>query len=205
LQKSGSQVAFTTNVAFISSSDGLLRCQRSESCTPLKAFGRGGPIRALSVSPDAHSLGVARDGKLGLSANGGESAVWRDLPVADSEVFWLDISVSGANPPLLLGTGKGMYISRDSGATWSLVQSGLPQASMGRFLRDSTFWVVTERGGEVYVSRDRGSTWQRADRDAERSQFVGLLSAGPDAILAGSQSEGLLKLTLSPREVPPAR
>jgi photosystem II stability/assembly factor-like uncharacterized protein len=207
LQKSGAQIAFATNVAFISSTEGLLRCQRSEGCTPLKAFGRGGPIRAVSVSTDGHCVGVVRDGKLGLSVNGGESAVWRDLPVSDSEVFWLDVekATSGANATLFLGTGRGMYISRDAGATWTPVQGGVPSASIGHLLRDSTFWVVTERGGEVYVSRDQGSNWQRVDQDAERGQFVGLLAAGPDAILAGSQSEGLLRLTLPSSEVPAVR
>jgi photosystem II stability/assembly factor-like uncharacterized protein len=204
-QKSGAQLAFATNVAFLSSSEGLLRCQRSESCTQLKAFGPGGPIRFVSVSSDGRSIAVVRDAKLGLSPNGGETAVWRDLLVPDSEVFWLDMSLSGVNPSLLLGTGKGMYISRDTGATWNLVQGGLPQASMGRSLRDSTFWVVTEVGGGAYVSRDQGSSWQRVDQDGERGQFVGLLSPGPDAVLAGSQSEGLLKLTLPSSEVPPVR
>jgi photosystem II stability/assembly factor-like uncharacterized protein len=205
LQKSGAQVAFATNIAFLSSSDGLLRCIRSESCTQLKAFGRGGAIRFVAVSSDGRYVAVERDAKLGLSSNGAETVVWRDLPASDSEVFWLDMSRSGANPSLVLGTDKGMYISRDTGATWTLVQGGLPQASMGRFLRDSTFWVVTELGGEVYVSRDRGSTWRRVDQDAERGQFAGLLPAGPDAILAGSQSEGLLRLTLPSSEVPPVR
>jgi photosystem II stability/assembly factor-like uncharacterized protein len=207
LQKSGAQIAFAINVAFLSSTEGLLRCLRSESCTPLKAFGRGGPIRFVSVSSNGRSIAVVRDAKLGLSPNGGETAVWRDLPVPDSEVFWLDIDQvpSSANASLFLGTGKGLYISRDAGATWTPVRGGLPSASIGHLLRDSTFWVVTERGGEVYVSRDQGSTWQRVDQDAERGQFVELLSAGPDAILAGSQSEGLLRLTLPSDQVPPAR
>ena len=208
LQKSGAQVAFATNLAFISSTDGLLRCQRSGSCAPLKAFGHGGPIHSVSVSPDGRSIvALVRDGKLGLSANAGESAVWRDLPVADSEVFWLDIdkTTPSAMASLFLGTGKGMYISRDAGATWTLVQGGLPSASIGHLLRDSASWVVTERGGEVYVSRDQGLTWQRVDQDAERGQFVGLLSAGSVAILAGSQSEGLLRLILPSSEAPPVR
>ena len=205
LQKSAPQVAFATNAAFVSSTDGLLRCLQSEVCTPLKAFGRGDLIRVVSVSPDSRSIAVVRDDKLAFSANGGETAVWRDLPVAESEVSWLDMSLAGANSSLFLGTGKGMYLSRDAAATWTLVHGGLPQAPMGRFLRDSNFWVVTERGGEVYVSRDQGSTWQRVDQEAERGQFVGLLSAGADAILAGSQSEGLLQLTLPPKGGAPAR
>jgi photosystem II stability/assembly factor-like uncharacterized protein len=205
LQKSSPQVAFAANVAFISSTEGLLRCLRSEICTSLKAFGRGGSIRALSVSPDSRFIAVVTEDKLGFSTNGGETAVWRDLPVTDSQVFWLDLPLSGANTSLLLGTGKGMYLSRDAAATWTLVQGGLPQASLGRCLHDLNFWVVTERGGGVYVSRDQGTTWQRVDQDSERGQFAGLLSTGPNIILGGSQTEGLLELTLPPTDVPPAR
>jgi photosystem II stability/assembly factor-like uncharacterized protein len=203
LQKSSPQLAFATNAAFISSTDGLLRCLRSEICTSLKAFGRGGPIRVVSVSPDSRSIAVVRGEKLAFSSNGGGTAVWRDLPVGESEIFWLDMSLSGANSNLFLGTGKGMYLSRDAGATWTLLQGGLPQASMGRWLRDSNFCVVAERGGAMYVSRDQGATWRRVDQDAERGQFAGLLSAGPNTILAGSQSEGLLQLTLPPKSGPP--
>ena len=63
---------------------------------------------------------------------------------------------------------------------WWLDGKGLEVAALG--------------GGGVYLSRDRGTNWTRVDRDAERSRFSGLAEVGPETILAGSESEGLLQL-----------
>jgi len=52
--------------------------------------------------------------------------------------------------------------------------------------------VVTERDGGVYVSADKGVSWTRIDQDGQRGTFTGL-AVVDGAVLAGSQSEGLLR------------
>jgi photosystem II stability/assembly factor-like uncharacterized protein len=190
----GSQLAFSQNAAFVSTSAGLLRCFTSGACGALKAFGRGGEIRALRASPNAQNLFVVRDGKLGISGNGGESAIWRDLPVANEQVIWLDLADSSSS--LMLGTAVGLYLSKGPDAPWEKVRGGLPEAAVTHGLRQASFWVVTERNGGMYFSADSGGTWQRVDRDAERSQFAGLQPVA-HGLLAASESEGLLRLDLA--------
>lgn len=191
----GSSIAFSQDAAFVSSATGLQRCLASATCTVLKAFSGRGEIRAVSVSPDARGLFVVRDGKLGSSTNGGESAVWSDLPVANEQVLWLDVTDSEAPPMLILGTTGGLYISKGPGSSWEHVRGGLPEAAVTHRLRQSSFWAVTERNGGLYVSSDSGATWQRVDRDAERGQFAALLPLA-HGLLAASESEGLLRLDL---------
>jgi photosystem II stability/assembly factor-like uncharacterized protein len=196
VQTVGSPIAFSEDAAFVPSSTGLLRCPASGTCTALRAFSGRGEIRAVSVSPDAHVFFVVREGKLGSSANGGESAIWRDLPVANDQVLWLDVTDSSASPRLILGTTLGLYSSKDPGSPWEKVRGGLPEAAVTHGLRQSTLWAVTERNGGLYVSSDSGTTWQRVDRDAERGEFAALLPLA-DGLLAASESEGLLRLELA--------
>jgi photosystem II stability/assembly factor-like uncharacterized protein len=196
-------IGFAQTGALISSSVGLLRCSVAGVCKSVKAFIRGGSIRTGWVSSNGNEVVVVQHGKLGISNNAGESAVWRDLPVAGEEVLWLDIAGdSDASPEITLGTDTGLYISSDSEAGWQRVNGGLPAAPVVRSLRRANAWVVTERGGGVYVSQDHAKSWKRVDGDAERSEFTGLVWSGPQTVLVGSQSEGLLELKLAPGEAP---
>ena len=195
LQTWGAPMAFSQDAAYVSSSTGLIRCLASEACTVLKAFSGRGEIRAISVSPNGRVLFVVRDGKLGSSGNGGESAMWSDLPVANEQILWLDVTDSEASPMLLLGSTAGLYTSKSPGSPWEQVRGGLPEAAVTHRLRQSSFWAVTERNGGLYVSADSGTTWQRVDRDAERGQFAALLPLA-HGLLAASESEGLLRLDL---------
>jgi photosystem II stability/assembly factor-like uncharacterized protein len=195
VQTVGSAIAFSQDAAIVSSSTGLLRCLASGLCAAVKAFGRGREIRAMSVSPNGQDLFVVRDGKLGISDNGGESAIWRDLPVADDQVLWLSVADSGS-APLVLGTTVGLYVSKGRNAPWEKVRGGLPEAAVTHGLRQASFWAVTERNGGMYLSLDGGVTWQRADRDAERGQFAALQPVS-QGLLAASESEGLLQFDLA--------
>ena len=190
----GSQIAFSPNAAIVPSATGLLHCLSSGVCNVLKAFGGGGEIRALRVSPNGRDLFVARDGKLGISSTGGESAIWRDLPVANDQVLSVDIEESTPSQTLILATAAGLYLSEGPDAAWFHVRGGLPEAPITHFLRQSNLWAVTELGGGMYISRDRGATWQRVDQDPERGQFTGLAAGGVQVLLVASQSEGLLRL-----------
>ena len=68
---------------------------------------------------------------------------------------------------------------------------------MEAWLADARFWLVAERSGGVYLSLNRGASWNRIDQDAERGQFAGFVLLNDNSVLAGSHSEGLLKLTVA--------
>jgi photosystem II stability/assembly factor-like uncharacterized protein len=201
LEGAGAELVFAKDAAFIFSTAGVLRCSVPGSCVQAKAFADGGPIRALWASQDGLDLLVVRDGKLGISSNGGASATWRDLPVAEDQILWLDAEES-ADQTVFLGTANGLYIAAAAATPWKQVQGGLPAAAVVQWLRRQEFWVATERAGRMYVSRDRGASWVRVDRDAERGSFTGLAWGSPETVLAGSQSEGVLELELPTREGP---
>jgi hypothetical protein len=71
---------------------------------------------------------------------------------------------------------------------------------MDQFLHLPNIWSVSERHGGLYLSRDSGASWNRVDRDAERGRFTGLVGTRDGAVLAGSQSEGLLRLEMNPNQ-----
>lgn len=193
----GQMIAFSQRLAVVSTKAGLVSCQESGICSQLKAYGRGAPVRAGWLSSSGREMGVIMDGKLGWSSDGGETAVWRDLPVAGEQALWLDITNSGSQISVYLGTGSGLFLSNDAGIHWQRAEGGLPTGQVERGLRSSRSWVLTERDGGIYVSRDGGSTWSRVDQDAERCRFTGLVDAGDGRFLVGSQSEGLLRLDLA--------
>ncbi len=185
-------ITFSQTEALASSNEGLLRCNESGACARLKAYGGGAQVPAIWLSSTGREMGVVMGGKLGCSSDGGDTAVWRDLPVAAQEVLWLDIAQSDAGKTIYAVTSRGIYVSQDVGTPWWLIEGGLPAGKVEQWLRRPGIWAVSERGGELYLSQDQGTTWKRVDRDAERGTFTGLVETRGGAVLAGSQSEGLL-------------
>ena len=190
-------ITFSQKDALISTNVGLLRCQESGSCTGVKAFGHAGKIRAVWTSASGHEIAVVKDGKIGWSSDGGETAVWTDLPVPEAQVLWLDITQSGSQETACLGTSKGIFSSRaPATGPWQQIEGGLPAGRVEQWLHYPGIWVVSERDGGLYVSSSNGVSWNRVDQDAERSTFTGLIRTPNTTVLAGSQSEGLLQLKL---------
>lgn len=162
----GSVVAFSGNAAVVSMQDSLLRCLESGMCRRLNAFGGKERIRAVWISIGGREIGAVVGGKLGWSTDGGETAAWRDLPVAEEQVEWLDVDESNPAGTEYLGTSTGLFYSHDSGAHWQRMEAGLPAGRVERWMRQQGFWVLTERDGGIYFSLDGGSSWRRADEDA---------------------------------------
>jgi photosystem II stability/assembly factor-like uncharacterized protein len=191
----GSAFGFSAETAFVPTKEGLLRCDLAGSCARLKAFGRGGNISAIHVSPEGANLLTVVDGKLAISTDGGQSAVWRDLPSASEGVLWVDLvqEAAGQSVAVIIGTLKGMFASDDDGANWKRVGQGLPSGEVEMVRRGKGFMAASLREGGFFVSRDNGQTWTRAVQDAERGRFTGMVETIPGSLLIGSQSEGVLR------------
>ena len=190
----GTTIAFSQKEAVVPTSEGLMLCHESGICVRVRAFDSKGRVRAVWLSPEGREIGVVMDGKLGLSSDGGETASWRDLPVSTEQTFWLDAVDGDSEKMMYLGTSEGLFSLRASNATWKRVEGGLPAGAVGQWLRCPRVWAVSERDGGLYISEDSGGSWKRVDQDGERSRFTGLVRTANGSILAGSQSEGLLRL-----------
>ncbi len=189
-------IAFETNNLWATVKGSIVRCVPGASCARLPAFEHVTGVTALLVANGGATIYVPVGGKLGISMDSGETAVWRDLPGAVQNVN--NIFADQHQRSILLATDRGLFASRDDGSSWQRQGSGLPTGNIEGFLNATGLFVATLGDGGVYVSRDQGGTWQRVDRDAERSHFTGLAEVGLGKIIAGSQSEGLLRLTLAP-------
>jgi photosystem II stability/assembly factor-like uncharacterized protein len=192
----GGPLAFAEGALFENTKEGLVRCRQGGDCIGLPAFRHTAGLRAWWVSANGQVLLVVGDGKLGKSDDAGGTAVWRDLPIADAAVRWIDTVNSTRGTSILLGTAKGLYESKDGGAGWELHEAGLPPGQVEQWLRTERFWITTLREGGMYVSRDSGKTWERVDQDAQRGRFTGLVETMPGRLAVGSQSEGVLGLSM---------
>ena len=194
-------VNFSENDAVVSTKEGLVRCGKSGECAPLRAYEHSGKARTVWVSAGGGEMGVVADQKLGWSTDGGETAVWRDLPIGEQEIAWVDVIEPNAKKRVFLGTSDGLYVSVGGSAPWQRVQGGLPAGQIGEWLHGPGVLVVNERDGGIYVSEDNGDSWRRVDQQGETSRLTGMTQRESSGILLGSQSEGLLVLKLEePRQ-----
>jgi photosystem II stability/assembly factor-like uncharacterized protein len=193
LEPAGGVLAFTQPELYLDSRVGLVRCKLNGICMAVKAFSRSLTVQALWVNESGSKVAAVAGGRFAVSNDAGATAVWRDLPLAGTEVRWLAGGV-GEKPAFFLGTDKGLYQSDDEGAQWRLIEGGLPAGRIERWLDGQKLEAATLGGGGMYLSYDRGTNWTRVDSDAERGRFSGLAEVSPETILAGSESEGLLRL-----------
>jgi photosystem II stability/assembly factor-like uncharacterized protein len=187
-------IAFSENDAVVATTEGVVRCEQSGICTRVKAFARTANIYSLGISQSGKELAVVTENKLGRSSDGGITAVWGDLPLPQNEIVWLDVAEPSPEEDIFLGTSKGLFRSQRGTESWQLVGNGLPAGHVEAWLFSSRIWALSEQDGGLYVTRDRAGSWSRVDRDAERGRFTGLVATPTGELLAGSQSEGLLRL-----------
>jgi len=193
------RMAFGASFVLVASGEGVLRCEEAGSCRALKAF-RSGTVVDLWTSKTGNEIAILQDGKLGMSLDGGVTASWRDVPVGRALwIRWSEKEEQGDGERkeiLVLGTSAGLFLSGDRGTHWEAAKSGLPAGGMGAWLADPAFWLVSERSGGLYLSTTKGTSWARIDDDAERGRFAGFAKVGERDVLAGSESEGILKVTV---------
>jgi photosystem II stability/assembly factor-like uncharacterized protein len=72
------------------------------------------------------------------------------------------------------GSGSGIYLSHDGGATWTETTKGLPEGDLGRIglafatnVSDLIYAYVESKSNAVYASTDGGYTWERRSRPGD--------------------------------------
>jgi photosystem II stability/assembly factor-like uncharacterized protein len=197
-----SDMAFSATRWFAASDHGLLVSDnrgRSWNLLPL------GPLADLPVS----SVRVSRDGKslwivslrgLVFSSDGGQNWSWRDLPIDSGGALRLDIAAGESDQETYVATARqGLYISRDSGATWQQAASGLPQAPVEDLAIVGNVFVVSPTTGGLYLSTDTGRTWSRLPGTIAEGSFSAVAAQpGATAVVAAS-GDGVYSLSLAPR------
>jgi hypothetical protein len=193
VQPTGSELVFTEQDGYVPTKDGLLRCTLAGNCVRLQAFGRGTRYGPLQVSPEGSMLQAIVDGKLAMSSDGGQTAIWVDLPVNSSNVLWLKNFVLAGKHSIFLGTTEGLFSSAENGGNWKPCEQGLPAGQIEHVVQGHGFLAASLREGGMYVSVDQGKTWTRDFQDAERSRFTGMVETSPGTLTLGTQSEGVLR------------
>jgi hypothetical protein len=97
------------------------------------------------------------------------NVLWEKLKIPDSSFILLSMQASAktivANP-----ARSGVFVSRDHGNTWSLIQNGLPQTSSLTdrsaltVFQDSVFYVsknITDTTFGLFASYDQGMSWSQ--------------------------------------------
>jgi photosystem II stability/assembly factor-like uncharacterized protein len=185
----GNVLAVSQQSFFIATSSGVGRCGVEGECEQLAAFAQSRAIQGFFVSVDEDQVLALQENKLGVSADRGRTAFWRDLPAGGGSARWIEVANGGAS--IFLGMDNGLYRSTDDGGSWVLLAHGLPAARMQSWLRADGKHYVAIQGG-IYVSSDNGDSWTRLNRDAENSGFAGLVALPEGGIGVGSVSEGIL-------------
>jgi hypothetical protein len=89
------------------------------------------------------------------------------------------------------GSGGGLYVSSDRGASWTAVPG--PVGEVRSLLADPARGVIyAATSAALYVSPDRGATWNAIDFGLPTLDVSALaLGEGPDLVFAGTRAAGL--------------
>ena len=172
------------------------------------------PVESVRVSRDGRDIWVASLLSLAHSADGGASWKWIDLPPTLGVILRVDVSYQNDSADrgdsavtLLVRTYKGLFISRDGGATWGAPGHGLPEAPVQDVATAGPTFVAAMQFGGLYMSRDSGLTWRRLEGTVADGFFSSVFAgpalpgesslSGANAVLyAASATEGLYAIEI---------
>jgi photosystem II stability/assembly factor-like uncharacterized protein len=149
-------------------------------------------FRVLALPPEEGEawLFVAGDGFVLRSSDGGQHFLPGRLAIPGTIQ---QLAYSG--PLLLAATSRGLYQSRDRGASWTLTGHGLPAANIQAVqVQADGIYVLTAQVGEVFVSRDGGVSWTQtrmtAQQEAEARSGPGVEAQWRPAVAASAAGAG---------------
>ena len=138
----------------------------------------GSAVTGSGVAYAGTSLGKVWRGVKGVGGVGAGTWTWTDVTtgtVGTSRRYMTSLAVAARDPNDVLvsfsgfanaqGTGAGTHIyrSRDGGATWSDVSTGLPDTPVNSVLRNpsdpNTFYAGTDSG--FFLTTDGGASWSQ--------------------------------------------
>jgi len=108
------------------------------------------------------------------------------------------VAMSGINYDEL---GAHLYVSENSGQTWSSIQGNLPNEIINVILEDPKYEAILYAGSYrgVYVSMDRGQSWSLFGSGMPNVSVSDLeVQENANDLIAGTHGRGIYKLNLDP-------
>ena len=182
---------------FAASDRGLLVSHDKGLNWLLADTGAGGVVEGVFTSAGDYGRVVARaNGKLFLSEDFGES--WKSLSfrMDGAQIHEVAVPALQSASPLLVATSHGLYATRDSGQTWSLITSGIPVSTIESVIysatQTSTAYAVTF--GQLYQSNDGAATWRAVPSSFQSLRIHQLWQPAelPDRLFAVTNDIGIL-------------
>jgi photosystem II stability/assembly factor-like uncharacterized protein len=191
-------MGFADTAWFAATDRGLLRSEDHGETWALMPLGPLPtlPVRSVRVSADGESLWIVSLRGMVFSHDAGKTWIWHDLPEKAGAALWLDSApvhdAKSGDETLVASAENGLYISRDSGANWNRVGSGLPQAPIQDLAIAGSTFLASMRTGGLYLSRDAGRTWARVSGALAEGFFpVVTTEEQANILFAASATEGL--------------
>jgi hypothetical protein len=148
-------------------------------------------------SPFLASVGTSLFGQTLLdgfvrSKDGGKT--WRAAGKGLPGAAVLCLAASGQ--ALLVGTGKGLYVSTDDAASWTSAGSGLPPASPVQSLATAGTRIFAATANSVFLSDNGGRSWVEAGTGLPGDVVIWALAATKTDVFAGTEGKGVWRLPL---------
>lgn len=204
LQDVVNDMAFGGKRWYAATSRGLLVSEDSGATWNLLALGALPtlPVRSVRSSRDGKNLWIVSLRGLVFSRDGGATWSWHDLPLDSGGARWLDAASEkadardgGSAQTIFAAAERGLYISRDAGASWKLAGSGLPQVPLQDLAIAGETVVASLRAGGLFISWDEGKNWQRVNGELSDGFFPVVIAQGSaDKIFAASATDGLFAI-----------
>jgi len=155
------------------------------------------PVSSVRASPDGQRLWVVCLRGMVFSTDGGKTWNWHDLPFESGGARRIEL----ADEHTLFATAHtGLYVSRDGGDQWTQVAHGLPEAPVQDLAVVGDTLLASMQAGRLFISYDSGRNWSRIEGTLAEGFFpVVITPGGSSVVYAGSATDGLYAVELSPR------
>lgn len=129
-----------------------------------------GETRFTSIAHSGTVVAASTPSAMALSLDSGAQWQWAKVPQWVTRIYGL--AADGDN--LWMSTREGALVSRDKGATWEHVLSGLPARDVVSIHRapDGTLLATAAGTNRVYTSRNRGASWTETPRSTYALQHA---------------------------------
>ena len=120
-------------------------------------------------------------------------ASFSETPSGGSADRHLNAMISVPDGSLLLVGERGLVLqSRDSGATWSKLDTGYTGSFFGALALPDSRLLVYGMRGNAFVSADFGKTWQKSETPGTVSLFSGTVMPSGAVVLVGDNNTVLI-------------
>lgn len=144
-------------------------------------------LQILSITTDGVDLyaGSSAKGVFRLAQN---ASTWTELNSGFPQGVR---SLSVDNSGIWAGTGGGIFYSKDTGMTWSLMDTGLTNNYINVLIKTNNHLYAGTSGGGLFKSTDSGMNWISINNGLPSGASIAALIIIGNAIFAGAEAGGV--------------